>query len=387
MLFLFLLYLAFPQTIFAQVVINEFSVNPPDKYDWLELYSPEVIDISDWILADEAGDFFTIPPGTALGSGIYYVLSKYQRLNNDKDTIYLKDNLGNTINTIRYGYEGEVCLPGTDGSIARIPDGGNTYDRLSAHTKGATNGEIITEYCQAPTASSTPTPTVSPTVTESPTSTPTPSPTPAKSIYRINPAKDGNNQLLTGVKIYIDNLYTHHEDGETLEFCPGCFCDNDKQVPCETGEHTTKLTKAGYSDWSQSHHFSPGEDYEISPILSLIPTSGPITSSTQTPTPTPTPSLQKTSAPTSTVTKTHTPTPSVKLTSEIRNLRSDISSPSSILGISTFSGLIITATPSSLQTNDFRPASDNSVLKYTFIFGALVASASGSLLYFRHRKG
>jgi hypothetical protein len=375
-LFLFLPYLAFPQTIFAQVVINEFSVNPPDKYDWLELYSPEVIDISDWILADEAGDFFTIPPGTTLGSGIYYVLSKYQRLNNDRDTIYLKDNLGNTINSIRYGYEGEVCLPGADGSIARIPDGANTYDRLSVNTRGGTNGEIITEHCQAPTASSTPapTPTVSPTVTESPTSTQTPSPTPANSIYKINPAKDGNSQSLTGVKIYIDNLYTHHEDGETLEFCPGCFCDNDKQVPCEPGQHTTKLTKAGYSDWSQTHNFSPGEDYDISPILSLIPTSGPTTSSTQTPTPTPThtPTPLKTSAPTSTTTKTPVST---------------TSSPSSILGISTLSGLIITATPSSLQTNDFQPAPDNSVLKYTFIFGALVASASGGLLYFRHRNG
>jgi hypothetical protein len=371
-LFLFLLYLAFPRTIFAQVVINEFSVNPPDKYDWIELYSPEVIDISDWILADEAGDFFTIPPGTTLGSGIYYVLSKYQRLNNDRDTIYLKDNLGNPINSIRYGYEGEVCLPGTDGSIARIPDGGNTYDRLLANTKGATNGEIITEYCQTPTVSSTPTPTVSPTVTESPTSIPTPSPTPANSIYKINPAKNGSGQPLTGVKIYIDNLYIHHEDGETLEFCQGCFCDNDRQVSCELGPHTTKLTKAGYSDWSEQHHFSPGEDYEISPILSLIPTSSPTISSTQTPTQTPTPSPLKISAPTSTVTKTPT---------------SAISSPSSILGISTFSGLIIPATSSTTPINDFKPAPGNSVLKYTFIFGALVASVSGGLLYFRHRNG
>jgi len=379
-LFLFLLYLAFPPTIFAQVVINEFSVNPPNRSDWIELYSSEVVDISDWIVADEAGDFFTIPSGTTLGSGIYYVFFKYQRLNNDRDTIYLKDNLGNPINTIRYGYEGEVCLPGTDGSIARIPDGGNIYDRLLANTKGTTNGEIITDYCptSTPTPTLSPDPTASPTVTESTTPTQTPSPTPANSIYKINPAKDGNNQPLTGVKIYIDNLYTHHEDGETLEFCQGCFCDNDKQVSCELGPHTTKLTKAGYSDWSDQHHFSPGEDYEISPILSLIPTSGPTASSTQTPTTSPT----KTPTPTK-PTSTLPPKPSPSNQQPTTN-NSPTSSPSSILGVSTSSS-VINPSPEPTTLNP-EPITNNSATKYTFIFGVIISSLAGGVLYFRHRN-
>lgn len=167
-----------PSAVCAQVVINEFSVNPPDKYDWIELFSTEVTNISNWKMADETGDFFTIPEGTSLGSGIYYIISKYQRLDNDKDTIYLYDKDNNLKNSIKYGYEGEVCLPSENGSIARIPDGNSTYDRLLTNTKEQSNGNIVTDPCPTPTP--TPTPTAAPTEapTAAPTATPTPTPIP-----------------------------------------------------------------------------------------------------------------------------------------------------------------------------------------------------------------
>jgi len=175
--------------VFAQVVINEFSVEPSDKYDWIEIYSPEIIDISNWKVGDEAGDFFTIPEGTSLGSNIYYIVSKYQRLNNDKDTIYLYDQNGNEKDSIKYGYEGEACLPSTDGSIARIPDGNSTYDRLLNHTKGQTNGLLVTDSCPVPTPTPTPTPrpTNIPTPTPTPTSKPTPIPTPTPKLPSPTP--------------------------------------------------------------------------------------------------------------------------------------------------------------------------------------------------------
>ncbi|KKT49671.1 MAG: hypothetical protein UW41_C0003G0038 [Candidatus Collierbacteria bacterium GW2011_GWC2_44_18] len=264
--------------------------------------------------------------------------------------------------------------------------------------------DIATNYDSSPVTVSVldATPTVSPTATpttKTPTLTQSPSPTPAKSIYKINPPKDGNNQLLTGVKIYIDNLYTHHEDGETLEFCTGCFCDNDKLVPCGPGEHTTKLIKAGYSEWSEQRNFSPGGNYEISPIFSPVPTSVSTTSSIQTPTPTtvktPTPTPFKTLTPTLVIARLGTPNQS--------NLTPSVSSPSSILGIftdSTISSVVIGDLPAGRQGSDsdaaiqisqFPPSNHalslpNSVLKYTFIFGVIISSLAGGVLYFRHRS-
>ena len=166
----------FTPKVSAQAVINEFSVLPTDKYDWVELYSPTTIDISGWKLADETGVFEIIPGGTSLGPGIYYTVTKYQRLDNDKDTIYLYDQSDNQKNVIKYGYVGEVCLPSADGSIARIPDGGNTYDRLLTNTKSLTNGISFTDPCPTPT----PEPTSTPTPTSNPTNTPTPTATPIK---------------------------------------------------------------------------------------------------------------------------------------------------------------------------------------------------------------
>ncbi len=185
LVFVFVFLFIFASVVSAQVVINEFSVLPTDKYDWVELYSPTTIDISGWKLADETGVFEIIPGGTSLGPGIYYTVTKYQRLDNDKDTIYLYDQSDNQKNVIKYGYVGEVCLPSADGSIARIPDGGNTYDRLLTNTKSLTNGISFTDPCPTltPEPTSTPTPTSNPTNTPTPTATPikTPTPTPTKS--------------------------------------------------------------------------------------------------------------------------------------------------------------------------------------------------------------
>ena len=207
-LFLFL----FAPKALAQVVINEFSVVPPDKQDWIELYSIEVVDISNWIVADEAGEIERIPEGTILESGDYYLVSKYQRLNNDQDTIFLYDAEGKLIDSIKYGYQGEVCLPGPEGSIARIPDGAATYDRLAAHTKGAPNGSEVTDPCPTPTPEPTKTPTSVPTATPvaQPTKTPTPQPTVMATktlqstkepvVSPANSAKPDQDELVLGLK-------------------------------------------------------------------------------------------------------------------------------------------------------------------------------------------
>lgn len=196
-LFVFLIMFIFSTSdIKASVVINEFSVNPPDKQDWVELYSPDSVDISNWKVGDETGIFETIPAGTSLGPGIYHVISQYQRLDNVKDTIYIYDAEGIEKNSIKYGYLDSVCLPSTDGSIARIPDGGNTYDRLSVATKKATNGNTITDPCPTPTSTPTDATTATPalTSTTTATATATKTPTPTK---KITPTVTETTQVTT----------------------------------------------------------------------------------------------------------------------------------------------------------------------------------------------
>ena len=164
----------------AQVVINEISDQPADKYDWVELFSPTPVDISGWKVGDEAGVFETIPQGTQLGPNIYFVVSQYQRLDNESDTVILYNNSDVEINKIIYGKSNSVCVSSETGSIARIPDGGNTIDRLASNTKGSSNGELATDPCPTPT----PVPTNSPTnvPTNTPTNSPTPTPKPSNTL-------------------------------------------------------------------------------------------------------------------------------------------------------------------------------------------------------------
>lgn len=173
--------------VYANVLINEISVAPSDKYDWVELYSPDIIDISGWKIGDDAGIFYTIESGQTLEPNKYYVISKYQRLNNDYDTVYLYNSSDVLIDSIPYGREGEVCVPSAEGSIARIPDGGNFYDCVKISTKDASNDSSELDPCPTPTSTptNTPTPTTkptnmltfTPTLTLEPTNTPTKKPT------------------------------------------------------------------------------------------------------------------------------------------------------------------------------------------------------------------
>lgn len=242
----------------------------------------------------------------------------------------------------------------------------------------STNYDSPTVNLSVIAVTSTPTPTESITVTETPTATPTPTstqtptPTPAKSVYKINKPKDQDGQIITSVKIYIDNLYTHHEDDEILEFCDGCFCDIDHLISCGFGEHTIKLSKTGYADWSEQRIVLQGSNYETTPILTKLAESTPAPTNATTPT--------QTSTPTQTTTPTKTPTVTI-----IPTLSSTISA---VLGESTDSASI-----SSEFITDTKPSPspENKINKPTnyktpFFIGIFLAISSGALLYFRHRK-
>ena len=163
----------FPFSVFAsEVIINEFS--PLSSPDWVEVYniSTESADLSLYKLQDASGNTLSLY-GTILPSG-FATFDWSNRLNNDGDTFSLYKNL-DIVMTVTYGGQENICLPSSSGSIAWIPDGGNTYDRLSTSTKNLTNGISFTDPCPTPTATSTSTPT--PTSISTPTNTPAPPPT------------------------------------------------------------------------------------------------------------------------------------------------------------------------------------------------------------------
>lgn len=177
LIFVFVFLFVFASEVSAQVVINEFS--PLSSPDWVEVYntSTELADLSVYKLQDAAGN--TLPlSGTILPSG-FATFNWSNRLDNGGDTFSLYKNSDITM-TVTYGGQGNVCLPTSLGSIAWIPDGGNTYDRLFASTKGTTNGTSFTDPCPTPTPEPTNTPTPTPTPTRTSTATPSPTPAPTK---------------------------------------------------------------------------------------------------------------------------------------------------------------------------------------------------------------
>lgn len=161
-----------------------------------------------------------------------------------------------------------------------------------SHT-ASTNTASINVTLTSPTATPTPEPTNTP--------TPTNTPSPTKATYQINDVKNEDGDILAHVEIYVDDVYIHHWPPETIEFCEGCRCGD--YVDCGLGEHTIKLTKSGYQDWTDTRTFNVGDADEVNPVM--------LASSEPAPTPTPTPTVTPTIGGTPTPTKkpTVTPTP------------------------------------------------------------------------------
>lgn len=123
------------------------------------------------------------------------------------------------------------------------------------------------------------------------------------------------------------------------------------------------------------------------PTETTTPTSAPITlapTKTPTPTPTKTPSPSPTKLPTTT---TSTTTPTVIRQTSLTSSPSSEMAPSDtglVLGESTNSGI---SEEKNIATSTPHPTLGNPIaLKYTFVFGLVVISLSGGLLYFRHRN-
>lgn len=160
-----------------------------------------------------------------------------------------------------------------------------------------------------------PTPISTPTAI--PTNEPTLIPVPTfiqKAVYKINKAKDNSGGELSNVKIYVDDIYTHHYDNEVLTFCDSCHCDDEEVIDCGFGQHTVRLEKGGYQDWQDTRTFNSGDsDVLADPVLAtIVPSSTPTLVPTLTPSSTPTKRSSLTPTKTPTSSKSLTATPSLK---------------------------------------------------------------------------
>lgn len=206
---------------YAALHINEIYPAPTSgEQEWVEIYNDEgsQIDISGYYLNDAANNKITLP--SIIEPLGFVITTSSNILNNSGDTVILKNNLNETIESVTYS--GSFS---SDKTYAKCPDGNGTWQTLTMITKNQSNSSACPTSTPTPTL--TPTPTETPTLTSTPTpepptptalisltpsptpTTPTPTPTPTSydniiiSEVMVNPESEGNEW----VELYNDNEY------------------------------------------------------------------------------------------------------------------------------------------------------------------------------------
>lgn len=134
---------AVPRSANAQgvgVVINEVELNPRGQdagNEWIEIYNPtgSSIDISNFkLLTTYRSTVITIPAGTTVGAGQFYVFAVTSQSLANQDLLTLTDSSGQVVDRT------SSLVDRSDNSRTwqRIPDG-STYWKFVEETKGAAN--------------------------------------------------------------------------------------------------------------------------------------------------------------------------------------------------------------------------------------------------------
>ncbi len=301
MVVIFLLFFVFPRPSYSDSSLVLYKFSSDNGTDWVEVYNPlaNMIDLDGYFLEDGSTSGNKKTLSCLLKSGGYYVIDWGNSLNKSGDIIYLKDSQSSLVDCVAYGDSSEVC-PGKDKiDMVQLSPGEYGWWKENDWEVTGNSDKVDNSDCTSPTP--TPSPSPLPTVTATPSPTLTPTPPETSATYKINKVKNGNGDFISEVKIYVDDTYIHHYDDEILTFCDGCYCDDDKQVACGFGEHTIRLEKNGYQDWTERKTINAGNNFEVNPEMDLLaptvtpgPTSTPIKKPTLTPTtePTATPSSQ-----------------------------------------------------------------------------------------------
>jgi uncharacterized repeat protein (TIGR01451 family) len=115
------------------VLADHVIINELDNYtEWVELYNPtdSAVDIGNWQLTADIDSLnYTIPPGTILGAGSYWVYNTTGDLDNGGDVISLYDGGAALVDQVGYGNYGGAPAPSTVyRTAARVPNGTDTGD-------------------------------------------------------------------------------------------------------------------------------------------------------------------------------------------------------------------------------------------------------------------
>ncbi len=109
------------------MLINEFVVDPDEGEEWIEIVnrSTESIPVGGWTVEDATGRT-TLLEDVSIAAGGFFVLEGPRgKLNNDTDTIILRDGAGTAIDSVTYGTD-NLEAPEDGDSLARNENGAFT---------------------------------------------------------------------------------------------------------------------------------------------------------------------------------------------------------------------------------------------------------------------
>lgn len=289
--------------------------------EWVEIYNSgeETVNLKGWQIKDASGSGRLIAENDLfLNRGQFAVITNktstwdFWNIPNNVLKIALEKNIGGGLNNDT----DKVILITPDDSSLEIEYGkGNIPDVKEGHSLEripAVTGDLVEQKNPTPgrgifiVSTPTSTATISPSPLHltsglTPTVIVTPTPASTKAVYQINEVKNEKGEVLSSVKIYVDDQYLHHYAPEVLEFCDTCFCDDDKKVECGFGEHVIRLEKNGYQDWEETKEIKAGDTYSVNPVMAFLPS----------PTPSPTATPVSSLSPTGRI----SPSPSLAITS------------------------------------------------------------------------
>ena len=129
-----------------KIKLNEIVSDPESGNEWVELYNLDsgICNLSGGVICDNTEDNCKIVSGTMMRNNFLLVdLGTNRYLNNDADSVILKNNQGERVDFVNYG-SGSLGAPEKAQSLARINDGIDTNNNsnwalTTIITPGATN--------------------------------------------------------------------------------------------------------------------------------------------------------------------------------------------------------------------------------------------------------
>ena len=198
-----MLVLIFSKNTYASLKINEVYPAPiPGEYEWVEIYNDEntIIDLSQYSLYDLTNKKIKFT-NTILQPLSFEIATSSGVLNNDGDTLSLKNNLGEIIEIATYSASFDSTK-----TYAKCPDFNGNWFILNLSTKNDSNETACQSLTPIPTLTITPTLTIVPTE-----GTENPSPTESLSYNNIYISEAMINPLIgekEWVEIYNDNDFS-----------------------------------------------------------------------------------------------------------------------------------------------------------------------------------